>query len=1132
MHMEYTIPIFATFLIINLGVGLYYGRNVKTLREYAIGNKNFSTFAIAVTIAATYITGTGLVTMTIVKGGWIAITSRLSNVLTLALLGILYIRAGEFLNHLTLAESMGSLYGKGVRIIVAISGIFASIGIIATQFQVGAVVLGELLGTKDYDAIFMTILAGIIVLIYSTFGGIRSIVFTDLLQFLAVVVFIPLLVVKVWDSISPTSSIIPSLKKALPISMKGPAKFGKFITKQLPFSFLAFLPFMFQRMQASKNVHQARRSFLYATAISFLVVSFLVCLALLLKVKHPGIPKKAELLQWLYKQHGDNTLFKGLMLVGVWAMVMSTADSCMNAASVLLVHDLWPSSDAKKRKPMLFVRFATVFIGTASIAIALSPYSILDIWKPSRVLYTSVIIVPLLLTLLGFRSTKGPILIGMLAGLIIATLSFYSPLTPKLYRVGLRNAEQGMIANLICLLVSHYFFKTPGGWVGIKNKAPLIAEKQARKRKYSQFQKAVKNFNLKQYLNNNLPKREHTYVLVGFYVLIFMFSSWFFLPSKQPQANFLLPSFLSWNAFIATYPIWPKVLKKNNLVAPIWVLGVAYIFFYTSISLVLLSGFSTVYLVILVTNLILAALLLNWNLFIPLLLLSIIMVGATCHLGEISVTYRPQSVTTKQVVYISCLVTTLLFTIFKNKHIKHRLEKHHTTLSSLQKSAEEALYQMKSAPDYFAKQIIQTKTAGIQSAYTLSQALQEKLKDTTISQEIQKTATQLNQQIEKSAQYLEKTIHLIETQMQLQKNTLPLKQFLDQLYDELPGLEEGALLLDNQSKANTIQCDVAKMHRLLRKVYEQIRLEKTDQDYFYLHVQDTLLRYPNHTKPIPALAFLLTDSEQTTPRIAASYTHLDKIPIDPHLAGNRFLKEAQIMVDKHYGYLDFTYMPDRYLIVLPTRLDDIRPQIIEDQQVPSRSLNRELLREAKLIEADFWNAIAQKPHYDILEIEKAVSFMKATHQHQTRKSGHPYYTHTLNVAKYASEHSKEPYIVIAALLHDIVEDTGMGLEEIGVRFGSKVEKLVKLLSNIKGAFKKYKLDSKKEQVALLASDKEAILIKACDRLHNLQTLGAMPRHKQKAKAEETLEYYTPVIRAAGFEKLAEQLEEIAKKFLP
>ena len=301
--------------------------------------------------------------------------------------------------------------------------------------------------------------------------------------------------------------------------------------------------------------------------------------------------------------------------------------------------------------------------------------------------------------------------------------------------------------------------------------------------------------------------------------------------------------------------------------------------------------------------------------------------------------------------------------------------------------------------------------------------------------------------------------------------------------------------------------------------------------YFYLHVADTALRYPGHEKNIPAVAFSFTNANQKKPTIAPAYAHLDSVPLDPHDADTPYLEEVHKVVDKHYGYVGATAYSGTYLIVLPALIDDIRPKMIEDEPALREGLDAKLQQEAKLVEIDFLHTVAQSPNYDITEIERVIQFMKASHRHQTRKSGHPYYMHPFCVAKYVSEHSHEPHVLKAALLHDVVEDTGILLEEVGIRFGYQVEQLVKRLSNIKNHFKKYKVKAKKEKIALLSGDREAMLIKACDRLHNLETLASMPPHKQKAKAEETQEYYLPVIRKAGLDALAQQLEDLVKPFL-
>ena len=1131
--------IFGGFLVLNLVVGLYYGRNVKTLREYAIGDKNFSTFTIVSTIVSTWTTGSLLyfaLSKTYTEGFYFLIT-LISHVIYIILVqSVFLIRMGEFMNHLSVAESMGTLYGKEVRAITAVGGIIKSFGMITGQFKVTTLLLEALFGANEKNAFFA--LLGIVVL-YSFWGGIKPVTFTDIVQFFSFGVAIPIVVLLMWYRLdAPVNAIktvlIDQAASSLKILSSNPKKAWAFYTLIIYFLIPTMSPTFFQRIVINRNLHQAKKSLKISFFICLAIILLFSWLGILLFVSDPSLmaAKKNIFSHLLHnKNQTISPLLTGFLGVGILSTIISSIDSHTNQISVLFANDLARTFKIPQKHRLTVARLATLGVGCLAVMVSLKIKGPLDIILSAAMFYMPVVTVPFTLAIFGFRTTKKSILIAMAAGISCAIYwkMFYYQAT------GVKSAIPGVIASLVFLFASHYALKQPGGWIGIKDKAPLLAERQMQRQHRYRFQTAINNFSLSEYLSSNLPKKERTYLTLGAYIIAFVFGSCFFLPAintQKPFLSFVLITTLALNSLSMLYPIWPKAIKNKNIFAPFWCLSVSYVLFYASSLLALLSGFHLVHVMLFSTNLIVAVLLLRWELVAFLLSLGSVFGFISYRMLNLPLFLTREPLTPGSLIFTCIMVASALYAILQNQKSKSRLEKTQVTLRELQTSAEETLDQMKAAPDYFARQITQTNHAGIPSAYALSQKLQEQLQDAKVSKEIHRAATELTQKIEKSASYLEKTIYAIEVQTQLQKKRVRLSEFLDTLYERLPDIEEGALLLSNQSKVKAIQCDVHKIHGLLQKTYAQIRLQNPEQAYFYLHVHDTTLRYPNHTKPIPALAFLITKSEQSgSPAIASNYTHLDKISIDPHLVGNPYFQEAQIQVDKHYGYLGLTNVPNEYLIVLPARIDDIRPDLIEDEAAPGKSLDKELMREAKAIELDFWNAIVKKPHYNVVEIEHVVNFMKATHQHQTRKSGHPYYTHTLSVAKYASEHSKEPDIVIAALLHDIVEDTGMTLEEIDVRFGPKVEKLVRLLSNIKGTFKKYRIDSKKAHVGLLAEEREAILIKACDRLHNLQTLGAMPRPKQKAKAAETLEYYTPVIRAAGFEKLAEQLETLAKKFL-
>ena len=180
--------IFIAFLALNLVVGLSYGRKVKTLRDYAVGNKKFSTFTIVATIVATITTGSSLilyVSETYREGLSDMIAYGLGSAVSLFFVGRVGPRVGEFMSNLSLGEAMGEVYGKKVRWLTALDGIIKTIGIIAVQFKVSARLLEALFGINP---VFATIVAALIVTLYSSLGGIRSVTFTDIIQFLTGVV--------------------------------------------------------------------------------------------------------------------------------------------------------------------------------------------------------------------------------------------------------------------------------------------------------------------------------------------------------------------------------------------------------------------------------------------------------------------------------------------------------------------------------------------------------------------------------------------------------------------------------------------------------------------------------------------------------------------------------------------------------------------------------------------------------------------------------------------------------------------------------------------------------------------------------------------------------------------------------
>ena len=153
-------------------------------------------------------------------------------------------------------------------------------------------------------------------------------------------------------------------------------------------------------------------------------------------------------------------------------------------------------------------------------------------------------------------------------------------------------------------------------------------------------------------------------------------------------------------------------------------------------------------------------------------------------------------------------------------------------------------------------------------------------------------------------------------------------------------------------------------------------------------------------------------------------------------------------------------------------------------------------------------------------IRKAFDFANEAHSGVKRRSGEPYILHPIAVARIAAkEIGLGTKSVVAALLHDVVEDTDYTVDDIASLFSPKIASLVDGLtkiSEVMGADSSKQAESFRKMILTLADDVRVILIKIADRLHNMRTLESMPEHKQVKIAGETLYIYAPLAHRMGF----------------
>ena len=175
------------------------------------------------------------------------------------------------------------------------------------------------------------------------------------------------------------------------------------------------------------------------------------------------------------------------------------------------------------------------------------------------------------------------------------------------------------------------------------------------------------------------------------------------------------------------------------------------------------------------------------------------------------------------------------------------------------------------------------------------------------------------------------------------------------------------------------------------------------------------------------------------------------------------------------------------------------------------------------------------PKLDKAVIERAYTLAQSAHEGQVRMSGEPYFVHPCEVATILIDMDMDTATIVAALLHDVVEDTDTTLEEVKEQFGPEVALIVDGLTKISkveyASSEERKAESIRKMLLAMSEDIRVIIIKLADRLHNMRTLDVCPREKQIAVARETQDIYAPLAHRLGIFKIKIELEDLALQYL-
>jgi Na+/proline symporter/signal transduction histidine kinase len=628
MNFDIDLIIVLAFLTLTLFVGLGHGKSVRTIKDYALGGRNFTTGALVATIVATWASGSGFfitLSETYSNGFYDSFATVGIGVAFLIVSFILVPRMGEFLGKISIAEAMGDLYGSKVRFVTAAAGTIGAAGLIAVQFKAFGSVVSYFIGITPTVAI---IISGVIATVYSAFGGIRAVTFTDILQGFAFGVIIPLLGFAIWNQFYHGGY---SLEVALSdpkfnlelLFDSSSNNFWNFIFLFIYFSIPPLSAALFQRISMGSSIKQVKKAFLIASIIFILITFATTWIPFLIHAINPHI-EPSQLLGYIVDTFSFTGL-KGLIIVAIIAFAMSTADSMINSASVLFTHDIYGVLAENRENELFVTKLFACILGFGTIILSLVETDLLGIVIFANSFYFPLVVPPFLLTIFGFRSSGKSVLIGMIIGLIVTILwkllpSGFLPVSQNV--IGVLFA---MLCNTIFLFGSHYILRQTGGWVGIQDTTYLNEQKSKKALERINFDKWITNYNFRNFCHKLAPHNEIAYTTLGVYFIVCTITTMYstqveLLGSNAELMKIIYPLMLVTGTTIAMYQIWPLSIAtriKRTIIETWYPIAIFYMLIFFACFFVLVSKFAMLQVALFIANLMIAALLLGWRLALP-----------------------------------------------------------------------------------------------------------------------------------------------------------------------------------------------------------------------------------------------------------------------------------------------------------------------------------------------------------------------------------------------------------------------------------------------------------------------------------------------------------------------------------
>ncbi len=437
------------YFFLSIIVGIFASKKVDSFRDFAIGKRNLPYTVIGMTLCATLIGGGSAIGIAAesYKYGIIFLLARYGEVI--AYLIVAYVvapRMDKFFGLVSVGDIMAKLYGDKFGVITGISGFLLCIGRVAAQVMALGFIVEYLLGYSQIEGILIGLS---VVLIYSITGGIRAVILTDVVQFVIMFAMLPFVVKKSLIGIGGYDQIVHRITSGIDVISLG--EIIKYLSLFLYLNLHFFVPPNVQRLLICKDKTEVKNAFvMFAIGdLIFTTASGIIGIVAYVTVKN--IDANLAYLSVI----GDmQSWAKGLGIVGMFAIIMSTADSFLHAGSICFVNDalrLYKISDKNK---LIYARAMIFVIGLAATMMAMLFENIFELAIYASNFWGPIILGPAYAGILGYKLSAKQVSMSMLCGVAAFILWEYC---------GLKNITNihtifaGMLTNFIVVTFSIIF---------------------------------------------------------------------------------------------------------------------------------------------------------------------------------------------------------------------------------------------------------------------------------------------------------------------------------------------------------------------------------------------------------------------------------------------------------------------------------------------------------------------------------------------------------------------------------------------------------------------------------------------------------------------------------------------------